>query len=401
MSTFAWLDFTDTERDRALELIALFRDRDTVDELGVLSIWEAIADQLLPGLSTIQTRARYFFFVPWIYQRLEKDRFEGAEFRGEARKREIKLIDHLLESDDIQGTIGQLSRATLKRLPSAIYWSGLGILGFRKFDGGQARYFRALRRLYIAKDQARPRTDGDELVETVPRMWPPTLPLPPKGFPTGASHALTRVEAEFFRDRVIQSAPNSLFAFLLDRGEVPPPSDFPWEVPGLTSASPRLVEILEHARAFSEVMHGAQLTYNLMLAEKRAHKEWTSEYRELLAAWASLMKARRTEHKAWDRSHFWSIVARAGRLVPMQTRLFVDLWIGLALGIDPKAVPDRPEVRKLIEERERLLKREQARLSNQRALETWGGAAGTRQFEYRWSRPGHRIVSDILLGLTA
>ena len=41
---------------------------DTVDELGVLTIWEAIADQLLPGLSTIQTRARYFFFIPWIYK---------------------------------------------------------------------------------------------------------------------------------------------------------------------------------------------------------------------------------------------------------------------------------------------------------------------------------------------
>jgi hypothetical protein len=100
MSTFAWLDFTDVERDRALELIGLFRDHDTVDELGVLTIWEAIADQLLPGLSTIQTRARYFFFIPWIYQRLERQKLEGAGFRTEGRKSEIRPIEQLLISDD-------------------------------------------------------------------------------------------------------------------------------------------------------------------------------------------------------------------------------------------------------------------------------------------------------------
>jgi hypothetical protein len=90
-------------------------------------------------------------------------------------------------------------------------------------------------------------------------------------FSAGASLALTRREAEFFRDRVIQSAPHSLFALLLDRGAIPPRSDFPWQAPGLASASTRLSLVIEHARTFSEVMHGAPLLYNLMLAEKRKH----------------------------------------------------------------------------------------------------------------------------------
>ena len=401
MSTFAWLDFTDAERDRAQELIALFREHDTVDELGVLTIWEAIADQLLPGLSTIQTRARYFFFIPWIYQRLENQRVEGPEFRSEARKREIKLIEHLLKSKDQDGVIGKVAVSSLKNLPSALYWSGLGILGFRKFEGGQQRYYRSLRRLYLTLGQTRPRADGDELLEALPRTWHAGIPAAPREFPRDATLTLTRPEAEFFRDRVIQSSRDSLFAFLLDRGGMLPESSFPWEAPALASASPRLQELLEHSRDFSEVMHGAQLLYNLMLAEKRNHKKWKEEYQEWLDEWSDMMKARRTEHLAWDRQRFWTIVARMGRLIPMPTRLFVEQWIGLVMAHDPKTLPKRADTRKLIQERERLLKREHARLTNQRALEMWGGAAGTRQFEYRWSRPGQRIISDILQGLTA
>lgn len=40
----------------------------TLDELGIGSIRDTFSDELFPGTSTIQTRARYFLFVPWIMQ---------------------------------------------------------------------------------------------------------------------------------------------------------------------------------------------------------------------------------------------------------------------------------------------------------------------------------------------
>jgi hypothetical protein len=52
-------------------ILALFRERDTRDELGVGVIRDLLADEFFPGTSTIQTRLRYMFFVPWIYQQLE------------------------------------------------------------------------------------------------------------------------------------------------------------------------------------------------------------------------------------------------------------------------------------------------------------------------------------------
>lgn len=55
-----------------LDVVDLFREHDTRDELGVGSVRDAFADMLFPGTSTIMTRARYFLLVPWAYQRLDR-----------------------------------------------------------------------------------------------------------------------------------------------------------------------------------------------------------------------------------------------------------------------------------------------------------------------------------------
>ena len=93
MSQFVWLDYSERERRKMLAVINLLGEHDTRDELGIGSVRDAIADALFPGTSTIMTRARYFFLIPWIYQRLEKKRVNSAAIAGEARRAEIKLID--------------------------------------------------------------------------------------------------------------------------------------------------------------------------------------------------------------------------------------------------------------------------------------------------------------------
>jgi hypothetical protein len=65
-STLTWLDYSDRDRRRALDVVDLLRESSTVDELGLGLVRDAFADLLFPGTSTIQTRARYFLFVPWI-----------------------------------------------------------------------------------------------------------------------------------------------------------------------------------------------------------------------------------------------------------------------------------------------------------------------------------------------
>ena len=71
MSSLAWIDFDEAERQRAQRIMALFQERETRDELGLGSIRDSISDHLFPRTSTIQTRLRYMLFIPWLFQMLE------------------------------------------------------------------------------------------------------------------------------------------------------------------------------------------------------------------------------------------------------------------------------------------------------------------------------------------
>jgi hypothetical protein len=77
-SRFAWIDIDEASRRTMLNFIDKFRDQGTLDELGIGTIRDAFADYFFPGTTTVQTRARYFLFVPWIYRRLEDTPVSGA-----------------------------------------------------------------------------------------------------------------------------------------------------------------------------------------------------------------------------------------------------------------------------------------------------------------------------------
>jgi len=49
ISAFVWLDYSERERRKMLDVIDLFREHDTRHELGVGSVRDAFADMLFPG----------------------------------------------------------------------------------------------------------------------------------------------------------------------------------------------------------------------------------------------------------------------------------------------------------------------------------------------------------------
>jgi hypothetical protein len=99
-SSFAWIDHSDAHRRKMLDAIDLFREQGTRDELGLSVIRDGLANLLFPGTGALQTRARYFFFVPWMYQSLEREHVRSSDIARRARSFEINLIDAALESDD-------------------------------------------------------------------------------------------------------------------------------------------------------------------------------------------------------------------------------------------------------------------------------------------------------------
>lgn len=401
MSSFAWLSYSESERRKALDVISLFRDRNTRDELGIGVIRDAFADLLFPGTSTIQTRARYFLFVPWVYQRLEKKRVPSVEIAERARREELALIDYLAECADPDGTIGIEARKSLKRLPSNVYWQGLERWGLRVYPGSQDQYHRSLDGFYARLGSAVQNDDGEIVGNHARRNWHAGLPSAPADFPEGSSFLLTRAEAEYVRDRAFANAPGTLLAFLVGEAKPCDLVAFPWTHPQQEAFGSTIGEQLFHARCFSEVLHGAALLYNLMLARKRGSKDLIGDYEARMEKWTKDVGRAHARLEKWDRGRFWEIVLPAAPgAVPIPTRRFVDEWLALAVDGDLKGIAGDPKAANLIRARERTLKRGQARLENQRALDLWGGAAGASQLDYRWGTV-QTIVADIQRGLGA
>jgi hypothetical protein len=398
-SFFSWLDYSEREKRKMLDLVDLFAEQGTRDELGIGTVRDAIADLLFPGTSTIQRRARYFLFVPWLYLDLERRSVSATGIAEAARKKEIALIDVLADSDDSEGTIGIRARKALKRLPSNVYWQGLGVWGIRLFPGSQDQYHRSLDEFYAHAASKGNYRSEEKLDERILRNWHAGSPPTPDDFPKRISFQLTRIEAEYLRERIMTRVPDTMLAFLVDRGRLVERADFPWlhhQVPEFPGC---IREQLEHARNFSDVIHSAALLYNLMLAENAGSDELVSYYQDELQYWLNGIREPHQALSDWNRMRFWEVVTSGGAIIPPLTRMFVDNWLNLVLLSDPGNLVQNSHARGLIRGRETQLKRGLARLENRRALELWSGAAGAVKLSFRWPVT-QTIVADILNGLS-
>jgi Family of unknown function (DUF6361) len=397
-STFTWLDHSEEHRRKILDVLDLFREKSTVDELGLGTIRDAFADMLFPGTSAPQTKARYFLFIPWIYLSLEHQRVSSAEIARRARNAEINLIERLLDSGENDGVIGRVARATLQRLPSNIYWSGLRRLGICLFSGSQDTYHHSLDRYYRGSRNAVVNDDG-EAVAGLRANWHASLPHPPESFPEHPKLALTKDEAVYLRERIVHRAPGTLFEHLVTKTKTNDGEsiEFPWMHPRFAEFSDKIRGQLQHARNFSEIMYGAILLYNLCLAELTKSSARQEEYRSELERWSGEIDRRMNDLEAWDSTAFWNIVASEGARISLPTRTFIERWWDLVL-IKKQRTPvisDDKAARDLIVARERQLKGPLARVDNARARDLWSGASGTDRLAYRWPN-AQRISCDIL-----
>lgn len=363
MSALAWIDFDQTDRDRARRIMDLFGVEVSRDELGLGSVRDALSDLMFPGTSTIQTRLRYMFFVPWLYRMAA---LSGGR-ADQARRLEIQLITALLRGGETENVIGSEARDSLKRLPSDVYWAGLLALGIRIQPGSRAEMLAA----------------GD-----APGMWSPGLPGAPDDVLEKATFRLTPEEGSFLRDRLAVSARDSLFNELAQAGDRSA-SDAVWLHPMRAAWSARNTNIVDQAERFARVMNGAALLYNLMLAERAAAiqgaegSRWhdlAAEYRARLGTWQAEAPASLASY--WSLAGLWSLTSQTIHRVAPQTMAFVTEWSALVQRGQP--VADDAAARALILRRETRLKGPKARLTNDAALARWGGASGAAVLAYRW-----------------
>jgi len=145
VSSLAWIDFDEAERQRAQRIMALFQERESRDELGLGGIRDSIADHLFPGTSTIQTRLRYMLFIPWLFQSLESSSGGADQLAAEARALENRLANALKAGGESNGIIGRDAGADLQRCRGLVH-------GVLKEHGAGLKTLRVRVRDIIADD---------------------------------------------------------------------------------------------------------------------------------------------------------------------------------------------------------------------------------------------------------
>ena len=387
-SQLSWLDSSRAEQQRMRELLNMFSEQESRDELGIGQVRDAFGDLLFPGTSTLHTRARYLLIVPWCIQYAGRraDRDQTVELD----RIERTVITALLATNATDGLIGRRASTGVKTLPSTIYAS-------------------ALRRYSIDNGFELAATGGDpeaaELTDRRIGRWPATLPPPPPGFPeaVGTGLDLMRNEATWLRERIVTSTPGSLLAHLLQTGtRMDDEATEPWLSAAAASAHERVRTDLDYARKFSTCLHGAALLYNLLVAERYEKAGYTGidppDYRALVAGWAE----RVANVEPWDRADMWTRLIQINPRIAnnMRTRMFIETWLDHVLAMRANSAADNQELRDLVTRREKAVKKTQSRLVNDKLLRGWTGASGTGRLAYRWLQV-RRLLADIHDGMEA
>lgn len=394
-----WLDLTSADRDKVRRALDVYKEQ-TVDELGLGSLRDALSDALFPGTSVLHTRLRYVLFIPWLYRQLEQSRL-GGDIAQVAREREVDLIEHLAVQGN-EGVIGIQAKESLTRLPSSVYWAAMsrwGIFVPSKSLSWYHTYFDELRR-----ENRRPAdfTDDPGILYTGRPTWHPRLPPIPEDFPEDATFTLSCEEAQFIQAQIQTNCDGSLLAWLADN-HTSNPAKVLWEHPEALSAPPAISNTLELARQFSLVVEGVPLLYNLMLAEKRGEMNQSESdlklahaYRGELTDWMSRARA---DLQAFQPSVLWVFMDQKSSRSPSEQRRFVERWLQLVSHGDVNRMLDDPELRSLIKSREQRLKDSRARLQNRGRLMDWRGRVGVGRMEFRWTQV-RMLLMDLDKGLS-
>lgn len=269
-----FIDFSKDERNKILATLKLLGAQTALDELGIGVIRDAYADILFPGISTIQTRAKYFVLIPYLFERAANQNLSnGREFYKWLNMSEDKLVDTLVRNSDSEetGIIGKNAlkqKRTVKMKPSSIYWNGM-------------RTFEILRNTGISlsaacniawssarkKHETEIKTDGDSFDDSSAGQGNLLLFSPFKAdydFEKTASISLTHKEAEFLENRILKASltKDTLLAFLIkNRLNCNSFDEIPSNVlpDGMRSD-------YQLAKAFSDFIIGAHIRYNIIFS---------------------------------------------------------------------------------------------------------------------------------------
>ncbi|MCE7792204.1 DUF6361 family protein [Salipaludibacillus sp. CUR1] len=390
-----WIDYSNEHKKKVLTVLDALSAPEAVDELGIGIVRDGFANILFPGTSTIQTRAKYFFIVPYILMELEKEKNLNPEkLLSKLVDIEIDLIEVLAQQSK-DGVIGKRAGKKLKRKPSSIYWNGLRMYGIFKHPSlsieGYAKAVTTLKREELSlinsgfQDSEKDSDDSDVTMGTGTGSFWRCL-LPEENWKNTLTMDLTYNEAQYLKERIIKSplSKDSLFSYVLKNcaDKVIEIADF--DAIGKTIDLPLTIkEDYELARKFSNFIYGANIRYNVILSK--------GENREAESAWEEWYNSNFVRNNFQDFNYME--VNQRLELKNLRLISFLRNWYEAVLN------GSLDEIDSLIIAREIELKsKERAKLNNSQVYDWKGKEWLGGKLQYRFKNTS-RLIEDIVKGL--
>ncbi|MBN1820750.1 MAG: hypothetical protein JW833_08535 [Prolixibacteraceae bacterium] len=407
MASIGWIDFSTTDRNRVGSILDLLRPEGMVDELGMGTMRDGLANQLFPGISTIQTRAKYFFIIPYIlydYQKLKPAQRKGKTPSRYLEEQEYEIMWNLADKyrhEDGSGVIGITKKRPEKivRRPSAIYWNGLYTYQFIDTSGLGVEGF--------LQQTVNPNLDsllssfmeGDDAVnDDADAEYENTfhLRIPPKlNWNENLTLDLEQDEAELFMDRILSISKNKLIAELLinedlwslfqQAGNF---QQFALAASSLGTLPASIRDLLILAHDFSALMHGAHITYNCLLQKMVFDLDYYT------GEWETWLENIQTNMIDYDNFNPEVLFSYSPTTRSSSEQFVREWWKQTRLGF-----PDLNKRNDLVKKQEAMVKRSKARLLYNKTDEVREGKwMGLKHFEYRFGQ-GRTILTDIKTAL--
>ena len=401
MAGFGWIDFSKEHRDRVFSVVKLLKDGGTVDELGIGVIRDSIADWLFPGVSTIQTRPKYFVILLQIFnlylQKYSSTSAKAPTLAKFLEDEEYVVMKHLYNSyngKDGNGVIGidaVRNKRQLVRLPSSIYWNGLRIHNFINTTSSLSEYL-ALNNLSSQTKESSFKGDNEEDDKQIQWNNFSLKHLHSKELDESIKLELSAEEADFISDQFKASNPlkkndHNLLSELLKNNEL---SDIILESNSfeefansilntdiLNSETQKMVRL---ALDFNLLIHGAHIRYNILLKEKGAEKDFTKNWIEWLEEF---------ENRITSEIDFNFVYTEIATNTPSETKTFLEAW-------QKEMIKPEADIKKL----DALVKNQEIKKKGKRAkligiAGEYPNWVGINKLEYRFG-----IVKTIIKDIT-
>ena len=296
-----WIDFSEKDRKKAIDVIHLLQEQGAVDELGIGIVRDAFANIFFPGTSTVQTRAKYFFIVPYVM----KEACDNS--KNTTPDQIVRIVDSeerkcAVIMGDNDGVIGRDAISTggwVERRPSNIYWNGikkLGIFTYPKLSAYEYYREELIRRSLKANGTQGNRSgeeneqDDDSATASGRRTF---WNLPPEynvSWRENLTIDLQPYEAKWMRKCISDNLKDSLFKYIVDNNidvELLLKASDPFKA--LTdlvyvNVTEKMKCLLTLANQFNSLVYLCRILYNIVLSDgnnKTANELWTSEQKRM------------------------------------------------------------------------------------------------------------------------